>query len=590
MVFFPQPPYWAIGQGGWGGVGLEPAAGLGVGGRQGPSILTPTLTLAAWKAVADNLEDDLEAAADSCAAPVGDAAGSARRPSGLGERGQLTNLWMASGSGASLWARAGARRSGGEERRGTQPWQRAEKARRSSALSKESSPPPLTPPRADDSTTEPSDPRAIANYSELFAAEVGNVEWLRFCLNRDRRGITTDGKGFAAIHFAAQQGKLLCMQVLVEEYKFPVDLLTHNRQTPLHLAIRKDNKTMTLPCMHYLLKKGADINAQTCNGSTALHLAAFEGLLGCIKVLVQSGANVYAQDAIGCKPIDYCKIRNYRACARFLKDAMWKRDKKDFACEMEKLKCLKDKLTLMEHDYLIECQKEQKIQRQANFKKWLRSKYKCQTLVPNTKQEAGAQPWSSAHSKTPRTQISKTFQCSVEARLLSILQPKVLPKPIYKWPAISRPKSWNLSNNPARSPATDISCPQGIRLGMHPDHHKEHDFSSFLEVNRDADDHVLLRTVDGHLVAPVPQLPFEMIIRALYPRVQPYRMKVPQGLYPISIVNVLKKRHLGKDTFWTDTLAMNLRETFDEAFLTALQAHQVLPTLPSPLITPIKLF
>jgi hypothetical protein len=56
------------------------------------------------------------------------------------------------------------------------------------------SPPPLTPPRADDSTTEPSDPRAIANYSELFAAEVGNVEWLRFCLNRDRRGITTDGK------------------------------------------------------------------------------------------------------------------------------------------------------------------------------------------------------------------------------------------------------------------------------------------------------------------------------------------------------------------------------------------------------------
>jgi ankyrin repeat protein len=51
------------------------------------------------------------------------------------------------------------------------------------------------------------------------------------------------------------------MQVLVEEYKFPVDLLTHNRQTPLHLAIRKDNKTMTLPCMHYLLKKGADINA-----------------------------------------------------------------------------------------------------------------------------------------------------------------------------------------------------------------------------------------------------------------------------------------------------------------------------------------
>lgn len=41
---------------------------------------------------------------------------------------------------------------------------------------------------------------------------------------------------------------------------------------------------------------------------------------------------------------------------RFLKDAMWKRDKKDFACEMRKLKRLKGQLVLMEQDYLIEYQ------------------------------------------------------------------------------------------------------------------------------------------------------------------------------------------------------------------------------------------
>lgn len=41
---------------------------------------------------------------------------------------------------------------------------------------------------------------------------------------------------------------------------------------------------------------------------------------------------------------------------RFLKDAMWKQDKKDFACEMGKLKKLKDQLALMKQDYLTEYQ------------------------------------------------------------------------------------------------------------------------------------------------------------------------------------------------------------------------------------------
>ena len=61
---------------------------------------------------------------------------------------------------------------------------------------------------------------------------------------------------------------------------------------------------------------GGGLHSQTCNGSTPLHLAAREGLLSCVKVLVQKGANVHAQDARGCKPIDYCKIWNHRICAR----------------------------------------------------------------------------------------------------------------------------------------------------------------------------------------------------------------------------------------------------------------------------------
>lgn len=39
----------------------------------------------------------------------------------------------------------------------------------------------------------------IANYSEFFAASVGNVDWLRFCVNPERKEIIVDDK----VKFAA---------------------------------------------------------------------------------------------------------------------------------------------------------------------------------------------------------------------------------------------------------------------------------------------------------------------------------------------------------------------------------------------------
>ncbi|XP_077622446.1 ankyrin repeat domain-containing protein 53 [Crocuta crocuta] len=436
------------------------------------------------------------------------------------------------------------------------------------------------------------DQKALGSYYELFAAALGNLEWLRFCLSRHGEEIPADDKGFTAIHFAAQNGKLTCLQALVEEYKFPVDLPTNNGQTPLHLVIHGDNKTMTLPCIHYLLKQGAALNTQTGNGSTPLHLAASQGMLNCVKVLVQNGADVHARDAMGCKPIDYCKIWNHRDCARFLKDAMWKRDKKDFACEMRKLKRLKDQLALMEQDYLTEYQKEHQILREADFKRWLQCKQllRARSLTRSAKREPCAPHQAIPLSKAAKHQglrPPKSFYPSPEARLRQTPLPKLQPLRTHTsaytlQPVVKRPRSWNVSNNPARSPITQIGYPQGVRMGVHPDPSLEHDFRSFLEVWSDRRSRAQLRTVAGDRVAPVPQLPFEVIVQELYPSVRPYRMKVPQGFCSVSMKDVPQKRHLGDDNFWTDALAMNLRETLDEAFLAAVRAHQGLPSLPGP--------
>uniref|UniRef100_A0A8C6RIB0 Ankyrin repeat domain 53 n=1 Tax=Nannospalax galili TaxID=1026970 RepID=A0A8C6RIB0_NANGA len=418
---------------------------------------------------------------------------------------------------------------------------------------------------ANSSPSEFWDHKPIASYSEIFAASVGNVDWLRFCLNTECKDIAVDDKGFTAIHLAAQKGNLSCIQLLIEECKFPVDL---------------GNKSEVLSCIDYLLKKGAVINSQTCNGSTPLHLATCDGLLGCMKVLVQSGANVHTRDAMGYKPIDYCKIWNHHTCARFLKDAMWKQDKKDFAREMGKLQSLKKSWG---RPAIALCppllQKEQRNLREADFRKWLQGKLlsQCHTLASRL----GTGPWFLALSNTVGSRISRSFHPSVEAQLKSLPQPVVPPKPIHKQPTISWPKLWNLSNNPTSSLTTKIGCPQGIRLGMHPDPHQEHDFQRFLDMTQNSFGGTCLHTVNGHWVTPVPQVPFEVMIRVPYPGMQSYRMKVPQGLYPLSILNMPQKQHLGDS--WTHTMAMSLRETFGKPFLAVVEVSRagVLKALPS---------
>lgn len=232
-------------------------------------------------------------------------------------------------------------------------------------------------------------------------------------------------------------------------------------------------------------------------------------------------------------------------------------------------------------------QKEHQILREADYKKWLHRKLlpAGQSLICNTEQEPQALAQAIALSKPP-----KSFYPSPEALLQQTPQPKlqrfVTPTHIYRQTTVRRPRLWDLSTNPAKSPTAQISYPQGIRLGVHPDPSPEHDFRRFLEVRSDGQGGAQLHTVAGQQVTPVPQLPLEVIVRELYPPVRPYRMKVPQGFYSVSMRDVARKRHLGDTTFWTDTLAMNLRETFDEVFLAAVRAHQGLPALPSPHPTP----
>lgn len=51
-------------------------------------------------------------------------------------------------------------------------------------------------------------------------------------------------------------------------------------------------------------------------GQTPLHMAASEGLLNCVEILVQAGADVTLQDTMGHTPLDMARIWCHRKVAR----------------------------------------------------------------------------------------------------------------------------------------------------------------------------------------------------------------------------------------------------------------------------------
>ncbi|XP_072479990.1 ankyrin repeat domain-containing protein 53 [Notamacropus eugenii] len=655
---------------------------------------------------------------------------------------------------------------------------------------------------------------------ELLAASVGHLDWLHQSL-KNQKDFRSDRRGFTALHLAAERGNLECMIALVDHYKFPLDMTTTKGWTPLHLAINKDNPVISLQCIEYLLKKGAPINARNRNGMTPLHLASGEGMLDCIKVLVKAGADVHALDNQNRKCIDICKTWNHRECARFLKDAMWKRDKKDLAEEMGQLNQLKKRLLLMQNKYLLEKKKEKEVQNRNAFTKWLQTKPlprlpKVKILepapitqdssrvtkksgpvtkesaqitkesatitkesapvmkeiarvtkksapitkesapvtkesarvtkksapvtkeaVPVTKEPASVTKESAGVTKEaphvkkspqvtkpkpplrprppskrrpvltpparrrfrsleraklsrPRTPLailpslsplipshqspsspqsrrsnslvahrppllstvrslasslpqsplaessssrpsanlylSPSFPqgsssranlrpsypflhpppeltpCELKPRdaqklkssvsaptspkqpLLSLLDSYLMGIPPSPPPA--RPSSpsswtvkWNLSTKPDARPVTQIAFPQGVRLGVHPDPVRKPDFCDFLHFSPDGEGGVHIQTADGQWIFPVPRLPFKVLLQELCPSRQRPRLKVPEGLRRLAIQDLPRRRYPGDQCFWTDSMAMSLRNTFDPDFISLVRRHQGLPPL-----------
>nr|CCC95088.1 predicted ankyrin repeat family protein [Trypanosoma congolense IL3000] len=102
---------------------------------------------------------------------------------------------------------------------------------------------------------------------------------------------SVEAGGFAALHFAAFNGDLDMLYMLLE-YKPTLHLKNYDGNTPMIMAAKvRQHKAIKV-----LVDAGADVNFRTPTGGTAAHFAASMGHADTVRYLVELGADVMHLD------------------------------------------------------------------------------------------------------------------------------------------------------------------------------------------------------------------------------------------------------------------------------------------------------
>ncbi|KAK6323326.1 ankyrin repeat domain-containing protein 53 [Coregonus clupeaformis] len=388
--------------------------------------------------------------------------------------------------------------------------------------------------------------------SDMFqAATSGDRDWLRLSLKRALFPTQLDKQGLTVLHVASLHGQLECMKLLLTSQVVDINASCPLGRRPIHMVLTVQSRPHSHACLTYLLEHGALPNVATDTGLTPLHLAATEGLWECTETLVQVGADTGARDNRGHTPLDLARIWCHRRIARFLKDSMWQSEKKR---EMERRRALQN----LQQDLFNMHRRAESIEKVAR-QKLMEEKV---TAWANKKglPLLWAQPratWNQAHahclspdqrppSQGPQTQRTKA--CHRQ-------RPGAPPR-----------EAWNISPNPSKPPPASVSRPQGVRLSSQPERSPpEPDLRRSVTLCRAHGDGRPQYTAkwDGSPQS-VPNLPWDVLQRGLFPAAFPSRIASPSHFQPN---HVLDLPHLGcspgpNTSPWTE-VAMHLAEELE---------------------------
>ncbi|CAI5743793.1 unnamed protein product [Peronospora destructor] len=106
-------------------------------------------------------------------------------------------------------------------------------------------------------------------------------------LEKKAKCLAVGPSGETPLHIAAQENQLACVKLLLEVGKVPVDDVTHDRCTALHLASQRGN-TAVVTC---LLDHGANVDAMTVDNESPLLKANRMSQFQTVKLLLSRNAS-----------------------------------------------------------------------------------------------------------------------------------------------------------------------------------------------------------------------------------------------------------------------------------------------------------
>ncbi|XP_062512429.1 serine/threonine-protein phosphatase 6 regulatory ankyrin repeat subunit B-like [Corticium candelabrum] len=152
-----------------------------------------------------------------------------------------------------------------------------------------------------------------------YAAIYGNSDICSFLLSQGTNVSQTDEDGNTPLHFAAYYHHVDTCQLLVD-HKDDVTSVNNKGQTPFHLTLASDQGTRASPA----LITNESVNVADRHGNRALHIAARNGDIQIVKLLVDCGADlkhnakIDAVDKGGNQPLHLAVRKGHTRTSRLL--------------------------------------------------------------------------------------------------------------------------------------------------------------------------------------------------------------------------------------------------------------------------------
>ncbi|XP_068187337.1 receptor-interacting serine/threonine-protein kinase 4 [Antennarius striatus] len=146
------------------------------------------------------------------------------------------------------------------------------------------------------------------------ACQHGQENVIRVLLSRGADVQIKGKEDWMALHLAAWQGHLGIVKLLVKQAGADVDGQTTDGRTPLHLASQRGQYRVA----RILIELGADIHMISAGLHTPLHVAAQTGHTSTSRLLIKHKADIHAQNAQGLTPLHLASQQGHLATVKML--------------------------------------------------------------------------------------------------------------------------------------------------------------------------------------------------------------------------------------------------------------------------------